>query len=357
MTSRTWQRTILVVMAAISAVSLFTRCDGSRDTIVATAQQTVTVQNAIVGGEPEDGFPGVGALVGEIPGRGYQGAFCSATLVAPQWVLTSAHCLLGLKGPYQPSEDVFPELVSFYVGPDANPAMVGEPPAQGTLYQADAFFPHPDFDYVQAFNDIGLVHLASAVVGAEEGVVAVSAGESVGMPVLHVGYGALEGVEGTGVGVKRSAYAAMSGFDEISFWTDFVDVGLCWGDSGGPGLVTDTDGNWTIAGIASAHAEDAPGEDPCKVKYLSARADTHAAWIEEKLNGPQPSCQETPELCWCDEACLSDGMCDNTACQTLECRYLYYCIAECAYNHQCQKDCHTKAIPEGKVTGHSSPQL
>jgi V8-like Glu-specific endopeptidase len=68
------------------------------------------------------------------------GGMCSGTLIEQQVVLTAAHCIYGVNGPFQIS-----------VG--------GNDLLGGTRIDVDATWYHPRYDEVFAENDIGLLHL------------------------------------------------------------------------------------------------------------------------------------------------------------------------------------------------------
>ena len=301
----------------------------------------------IVNGQDEGGWPAVGALTAVSPGLGYQGAFCTATLVAPQWVLTAAHCLTG-----NGELEVFPQTTSFLVGTNANPKSA-QGPIAGTLYAADAFVIHPDFEPVYNANDLGLVHLAQPVAGVPPVPVSGSFLNAVGADVLYVGFGATEGITHADSGIKRSATAAITWIYDLVYTSDYAGAGTCFGDSGGPGLLQ-LDGEWRMVGVNSAlsgcpaGATDCP-PDPCHTTSVVTRTDAYATWIAGVIGSPPPSCQTDPDVCFCAAACQAGGTCDNAACQTLDCAAAYDCLGACSPGDgPCQIDCHTATTPAAK---------
>jgi len=100
-------------LALFAAVSLF-GCGLAADS--AFEDEPGTSQQAILDGAPatHPKFGAVGALVYSFPGFGVVDVFCSATLVAPDAVVTARHC--------GPSIDLAAELglqAAFALGPDA----------------------------------------------------------------------------------------------------------------------------------------------------------------------------------------------------------------------------------------------
>ena len=127
-----------------------------------------TEQAAIVAGQAEAGFEAVGALTYFRGGR-YFGTFCTGTLIAPQWVLTSASCLDHVEVLLANAGETFePSLIQFFVGQDSGSA--GSPPVdQSGFYDIAQVHSHPNWDPndVVATNNIALLHLTRAVDNAE----------------------------------------------------------------------------------------------------------------------------------------------------------------------------------------------
>jgi hypothetical protein len=163
--------------------------------------------SAIVGGQVEPGYEAVGELLTAVGG-------CTATLVAPDVVLSAKHCLAG---------DVAPGEVSFRTGQNGETlAGVGSAlfylggfdlSADGTLAQ--------DFVAVRldrAVENIDPMPLRRSPLGAEDA----------GRGVLHVGYGftSEQGGDygtrrsGAGIPTSRSAWIAISraSSSSLSWW-------------------------------------------------------------------------------------------------------------------------------------------
>ena len=322
---------ILVILAAATACA-----ERSADPPVATGK----VQSAVVGGDIEPGWPSVGALTLRMPGYGYLGTFCSGTLIAPSWVLTAAHCVTP-----DPSQgfDPQPENMMFYVGPDARRGAGGWP-TEGTLHEVDAIFPHPQYSSIEQSDDIGLVHLTEPVAEVPPIPFNVSVFREawLGVDVFYVGYGVDDGDNHTGEGVRRSTTLAVYAFYPTTYYTRYVDSNVCFGDSGGPGLM-ELDGEWQIVGVVSGGTAE-----NCMGGYdVATRVDAYAEWLSDVTGSPLPTCLEVPGMCACPDACQEDGTCANGVCRDFDCGDQFDCYVGCpTTDEDCRQVCRDRGTDE-----------
>jgi len=197
-------------------------------------------------------FPNVGGLQVRSGGEWFD--FCTGTLVAPDVVLTAAHCTDFFAGAGGPPGAPGPDdwRVSFEADPDEN----------STYYGADHFVVHPDWpgfggggvgnskmSFLKDGNeDIALVFLTKDVANVTPAPVA-DAGYLDGLDLTSetftvVGYGTDEFITGSAASPKAiTVYDGARSYKDVSVITQqdlfpdrFVKItkSVCFGDSGGP---------------------------------------------------------------------------------------------------------------------------
>ncbi len=290
----------IVGLTSLSAVASCSAAGGP----VEVDKQT----SAIIGGETETGYPHVGALVSG--GR----SFCSSALIRPGWVLTAAHCI----------DSQRPSGVSFFVG-----AVAGR---QGNTYRAAQLYIHPRYELnpAAALHDIALIRLSTPVPANVATPIPFNEdpleGE-IGKVVTFVGYGVSDGMRRTGGGTKRRTSVAISRVDPISYSTGFAGLGVCFGDSGGPGLLDMGEGTEVISVNSTVNGCFGDNCDPCKGTGSNyTRVDVFADWIRSVIGEPFDKCNDSADRCDCPAACQPDGVCDDIVCVSDSCQTALDCF-------------------------------
>jgi secreted trypsin-like serine protease len=212
--------------------------------------------------------------------------FCSGTLIAPDVVMSAAHCLQGET----------PKSVAVYVGNDPTIDLAAH------VYLVSEVAVHPGYSSFSLQNDIALVRLAAPVTETIP-VAHLSASEALGTGDIgsllnFAGFGETENgtydlrlqadgtLEGFGCG---HATCSDGGDPATQIWyqqdasaNGGTETGPCYGDSGGPAfayLGPGTYDNPRVAGITSY------GDANCTVYGVSTKVDAYTTFIDDFIAG------------------------------------------------------------------------
>lgn len=200
---------------------------------IENTQYVVPAQARILGGTLTVDFPDCVAV--GAPGKWC----CSGTLIAPNVVVTAAHCDAG-----GCNSRVF-------IGPDVT--------GEGREVPVERVVTHEGYAGSQPFDDLTVLLLAEAVDDVSPRAIASSTAVAGAPSVRLAGYGTTEPSGTTGYGAKRFVDVPMASADprfglrpetEFVAGRPFLERDSCPGDSGGPAYVEE-DGEWRLAGATS----------------------------------------------------------------------------------------------------------
>lgn len=230
-------------------------------------------------------------------------SFCSAVLIAPNVLLTAAHCLTDAQG--------FPFTTFWTQG--AISMVFGEhiDAVDAESFEITHFVLHPKYDATKNSRDLALVYLDRSVPSSvalplayaidPKGMAQASLAH---MPATFVGFGNDEADESgarkkfdsfiyayCGSGTKApGSNCLQSTPDGMTFIMplgslafDLSKGGACDGDSGGP-VLADLDGINTVIGIVTA------GDSDCRIYALATSLADEQAWIDDVLYAKKKGC-------------------------------------------------------------------
>ena len=250
-----------------------------------------TETQAILGGTAPS--PGQFPTVVGISISGGQRGICTGTLIAPDLVLTAAHCIHPQVLGFGSQQQVTNETVVYFDG-----TILGN----GTAVGAAQTIPHGSFSQ-PGDPDVGLIRLAQPRTDREPSPINLDpAAAPVGMGLDMVGYGVNDGGQAGQLLFlpnKLSVSCSSSGFSDNTFmcFNQQDGTGKCSGDSGGPSFAA---GTQTVVGITSF------GDQNCQFFGADMRVDASAAFLA--TNAPELACGGDGV---CDSGCATDPDCPN----------------------------------------------
>lgn len=274
---------LIFVFALLTAILILA-------TAIQGARQAVAETNSpdIVGGEEAvpGAWPWMAALVNASEPNAYNGQFCGGALIAPDWVITAAHCFA--------NED--PTQVDVVLGRHTLSSN------EGQRHSVAQIIRHPAYNDVTSDSDIALLRLT--VPSAQPTIPVISPGTAhlanPGVNATVIGWGNMDGGGGSNFPDALHQVTLPIVTNEICNSPQSYDGGItanmlcagfaaggqdsCQGDSGGPLMVPNSGGaGWVHAGVVSF------GNGCALPNFYGvyARVSMFHAWVESHT-GPLP---------------------------------------------------------------------
>ncbi len=249
---------------------------------------------------------------------------CSGALIAPDVVLTAAHCLdvFGPEGPYE---------VFF------GTRLLPEPEPGGRFVRVASAVRHPAFVRETHAFDAALLRLAVPVRTPPVPLLAEGSGAlAPGVSARVLGYGETKSRQEP-AGLRRQGTLTVTEVTAEAFRAGPAPSMSCVGDSGGPVLVREG-GREVLAGLTAS------GDVACRTEAYNVRVDAlRADFLQPFLSQqPQPPGRVLAPEALCRETCTHDAECPSgLTCVSLEGapgRCLLPALQEGAYGAACTED-------------------
>lgn len=238
-------------------------------------------------------YPATGAIIARTTGGGgpqFGNLGCTATLIAPDTILTAAHCTIN---PFEEFGIQFEYFFTFELDVSAfesDPSQL--PPGSIAI---SSLVPHPDFSFegmggmmsgLGNYFDIGLGYLSEEVTTATPAVIMQDDDASFiiqGEMVEIAGYGTTT-ASGETAGIKYHATTVINevAIAELQIGNVSPTPQKCHGDSGGPTYLDISDGLQPSQRIISVTSR-AYDERDCEFGGVDTRVDFFRTWLSSEM--------------------------------------------------------------------------
>ena len=257
-----------------------------------------TATTSVVGGHdaPVTNWPSIAFLLAgwdeDGDGEIESGAGCTGTVIAPDWILTAAHCA------FRPDGQPVDAMLSITGVSDVNDPI-------GEAIPADQLIVHPNWNPSTLLGEAMLMHLEASSSRTSMPIARPGGQYATDASIPNVaGWGTIDEDSTLGTDVLQETYLGLvddetcaafaSGYDAASQLCagTFEVSGVCHGDSGGPLTVVDAADRQYLYGLTSYGPQlDHAGFKPCDLRSpaVFTWVPAFAAWVDEQTTEILPT--------------------------------------------------------------------